>query len=187
MRGRDKFHYRTSQFQKGINLCIEQKLELPALVLIYCTMDTLGWLYSDEPKANINQNFKRWVSRYVTDGSDLRCTPDDLWGARCALLHTFTADSDLSAKGKARMLCYGWGNASISQLYAAIDGAHGMAQKYVAVHVNELFRQLCDGITRFLGDLDADPELAKKVYDKSDRFYADLSKETLSEIVGESA
>ena len=187
MRDRDKLHYRTSQLLKAINLCIKQKLELPALVLIYCTMDILGWLYSDDPKAKINENFKHWVSRYVTDGSDLRCTPEDLWAARCALLHKFTPDSDLSDKGKVRKLCYAWGNASILQLYAAIDSTPGTAQRFVGVHVNELFGQLCDGITRFLGDLDADPDLAKRVYDRSNRFYADLSKEVLSKVVGDGA
>lgn len=186
MQDRDKFHYRTSQLLKAINLCLEQRLELPSLVLIYSTMDTLGWLYSDDPNAKINENFTRWVSRYVTNGSSLRCAPDDLWGARCALLHTFTPDSDLSAKRKARRLCYAWGDASISQLNAAIDGTPALAEKYVGVHVNELFDQLCNGLTRFLGDIDADPELAKRVYDRSKRFYDDLSKETLSDLVGDS-
>jgi hypothetical protein len=186
MRDRDKFHHRTSQLLKAINLCLEQRLELPSLVLIYSTMDTMGWLYSDDPKANISHNFKRWVSRYVTTGSSLRCTPDDLWAARCALLHTFTAESKLSDKGKARRLCYAWGNASISQLHAAIDSRPGMAQKFVGVHVNELFRQLCDGMTRFLGDLDADPELASTGYERSNRFYADLSKEALGDLLRDS-
>jgi len=103
------------------------------------------------------------------------------------LLHTFTPDSDLSNKRKAHKICYAWGNASISQLHEAIDGSPGAAQKYVGVHVNELFSQLCEGMTRFLDDLDADPGLAKMVYDKSNRFYADLSKGVLVELVAGSA
>lgn len=187
MRDRGSFHCRTGQLLKAVALCIKEKLQLPALVLMYSTMDTMGWLYSDDPKAKINENFKRWVSEYVTDGSQLRCTPDDLWGARCALLHTFTPDSDLSDRGKVRKICYGWGNASISQLHALIDGMPGAAEKYVGVHVDELFGRLCDGMTRFLDDLDANPELAGRVYEKSDRFYADLSKEVLSKVLGDNA
>lgn len=182
MKDRDKFHYRTSQLLKAIDLCLKQKLELPALVLMYSTMDTLGWLYSDDPKAKIKENFKRWVSQYVIRKSAVRCTPEDLWGARCALLHTFTPDSDLSDKGKARKICYAWGNAPVSRLHAAIDNT-----QYVAVHVDQLFRQLCEGMTRFLANLDADPQLAKRVYDRSNRFYADLSKGVLSSIVEDSA
>ena len=180
MRDKDKLRYRVDQLLTAVQLCIEQQLELPGLILVYSTMDTLGWLYSNDPNAHISDNFKRWVSGYMTNRGVLRCTPDDLWGARCALLHTFTPDSKLSTRGRARKLCYAWGDASVSDLHALIDGRPGMAQRYVAVHVNELVDELKKGIERFLVDLDGDPQLATRVYERSNRFYADLSKEILT-------
>lgn len=187
MPDRQKLQYRTAQLLKAVGLCIEQNLQLPALVLVYSTMDMMGWLYSDDPKAKIRTNFERWVSAYVIDGSQLTCTPGDLWGARCALLHTFTPDSDLCDKGKVRKICYAWGNACIAHLQGVIESTPGAAEDNVGVHVNDLFNRLRDGVARFLEDLDADPQLAARVYDKSHRFYADLSKDLLSEIARDDA
>lgn len=67
-----------------------------ALMLVYATIDQLAWLSVPDDESNGKQ-FKEWVRRYLlVDASSCipdDVTPEDIWGARCGLLHTGTAES----------------------------------------------------------------------------------------------
>jgi len=99
----------------GIDACMEKKLITPALILIYSAIDTTGWLDSNEAFAT-RTSFMNWVDDYLLKASSLQCTSLDLYAARWGLLHTFTADSQLSFSGKARSICYAWGTAKVDYM-----------------------------------------------------------------------
>ena len=80
---------------------------MPALILLYAQIDGIAWLANvvglKTDKAR--PNYKAWLERYVLiHGEEVSAM--DLWAARCAVLHTQTPDSDLSAKGEARRIRY---------------------------------------------------------------------------------
>ncbi len=182
MNERDELQGFVTQLLTAIKLCMEQGLQQAALILMYSTMDIAGSLASDNPKAHVSVRFTRWVAQYVTTtGSNLQCTPDDLYGARCGLLHAFTPDSDRSKHGRARRILIAWGSGPIALLHALIDAKSGRAQTEVAVHANELFEQLAVGLARFICDVDADPDLAKGVYEKVRKFYVNVPMEPMDE------
>jgi hypothetical protein len=51
-------------------------------------------------------DFVAWVERYIKFQCEEQLTGLDLYGARCAMLHTYGARSKLSREGKCRMVCY---------------------------------------------------------------------------------
>ena len=165
----------------GIDACIEKKLNTPALILIYSTIDTTGWLDSSKTFA-ANDSFMNWVDNYLLKAKPLQCTSLDLYAARCGLLHTFIADSQLSSSGKARRIFYAWGTASVQDLQRTIDFTN-KSKKYVAVHVNDLYEALHLGLIRFSEELEKDPDRKVMVYKKADKFFDDFSLEAMSDVL----
>jgi phage gp37-like protein len=86
---------------------LKSRVFLPGLIIMYSAVDGLAWLGSpDGPgRGQIGANFQDWVRRYVLVHGE-HMTTRDFWAARCAVLHTQTADSDLSEAQKARVIWY---------------------------------------------------------------------------------
>lgn len=78
----------------------------------------------------------------------------DLYAARCGVLHTFSADSDLYRRRKARRLLYAWGTASTAKLERTADLlGHGD----ITVHLSDLADAFRGGLARYLTDVSSDP------------------------------
>jgi hypothetical protein len=93
----------------AIVYCYENELLMPCLVLLYSGIDVAASL---EPSAGkgVGERFEKWVERYMLKGRSLPCTARELYAARCAVVHTFTPNSNLSKTGKARVIGYAFGN-----------------------------------------------------------------------------
>src|ERR1035437_952786 len=92
-------------------ICIKMLLDaghtLPALVLLYSAIDVFASLVRPETEPDTNGGyFKKWAEDYMIGPSRLKIASDDLWGARCGLLHTHSPSSRDSRRGKARKLAY---------------------------------------------------------------------------------
>jgi hypothetical protein len=74
-----------------------------ALIVLYAGIDSLAWLSADEEIVT-GKSFIAWTERYMLPGRFLRGIGTDLYAARCALLHTRTAQSRLSRSGSARQI-----------------------------------------------------------------------------------
>jgi hypothetical protein len=165
----------------GIEACIEKRLTAPALILIYSAIDTAGWLDSDESYAT-RDSFTNWVDRYLLKAKPLPCTALDLYSGRCGLLHTFTPDSRLSSEGKARRICYAWGTANAEDLQRTIV-LMDSTDKYVAVHLEELYEAWRLGLLLLTGELDGDAVRRSKVYAKAGQFFAELGIEPVKDVL----
>ena len=78
---------------------------LQALVVLYSAIDTLAW--ASKKAGDVTQaDFCRWVGDYMRPVENIGCTPEDLYGARCALLHSGGAESCLSRQGRATPIWY---------------------------------------------------------------------------------
>lgn len=100
--------------QRGIELCLEQKCYLSALILIYTAIDTLAFLDMPESQQSVTgQDFIRWADKYLSPEHSLRCTASDLYSARCAIVHTLTTESNKVRKGTAQRVFYAWGTAPV--------------------------------------------------------------------------
>ena len=142
---------------KAIGTLFKEDLLPHSLVIIYSTIDTCGLL--DAPAAQTEasgDSFQNWVKKYVLKDPTIEFNEVDLWGARCAVLHTFTAQSRLSNAGKARQLVYYTGDKSDSHIQNLIaftksheNGAH------LPVHYADLSNAVFAGMKAFVLDLAA--------------------------------
>src|SRR5574341_620344 len=144
----------------AIRLCINNDLHGPALILIYATMDILANLGRDAEHRYVKKDdFLRWVELYLLPDSDLQCSPVDLYGARCGILHSYSPVSNLSNIGSAKMLIHVWGSASEAEYLKPLERTE--PQNVLVIHVEKLFTALAEGIIKFRENFQ-DVELLEK-------------------------
>ena len=172
----ENFYKNYYQMFNGIELCINQKLQLPALTLIYSTIDSLSWLAYGDIGGNKVQ-FTKWVDEYMDNEKLLDITSLDLYSARCAIIHTLTPNSKRSNKKEASVLCYAWGDANRSLGEKSIEksGINGLK----IIHINDLFESLKIGTLKFTKN----DNLNKNTLDRMTQHYTNISKEELNKFI----
>ena len=75
------------------------------LVLIYSGIDAIASLEKPEAPGKVQEQFVDWVETYM-EFKNGRVTGVELFAARCGMLHAYSPISDLSKKGKARLIGY---------------------------------------------------------------------------------
>jgi hypothetical protein len=170
----EKFHHYLDSLQAGIDVCLEKGLRLPALILLYSAIETVGALANDNPSASPGEIFQTWVKNYLLPVRMIYPNEVDLYGARCGIIHTLTPYSNLSKTGKARMVCCAWGVASADLLQQWIQEA-GKQDELVAVHVDDLYRGWKLGVERFIQDLRNDPSRQAEVLGRAEHFFSYLA------------
>jgi hypothetical protein len=93
----------------SIRKCLESQCLVSAVTLMFSSVDALAALTRPVGQKSTNAGvFKKWVSRFIKPECTLGCSSEDIWGARCGVLHLYSPDSDLSAANKARRIYYQW-------------------------------------------------------------------------------
>lgn len=155
-----------------IHVCLKNNAPTGAIILTYCAMDTMAFLYMAEGKQNVVQaDFKNWIDKYMqTDAKQpYQYNAEDLYGARCGIVHTYGAESDLSRKSKCKRIGY-----AANCLEHFYDPAK---QDDVVILSVELFiRDFYDAIDNFLADIDKDEGLRRRVETRLPRLYHRYSK-----------
>jgi hypothetical protein len=159
---------------KAIEICLQKKLRLSALILIYSNIDILSYLHcANEINKTTRKDFKFWCKQYLMPNSNIGCSANDLYAARCAVLHTGTPISDLSRKGQAKEIIYVWGKTYPRSLEKII---HLTKRKVVIIRIEELFRGLKKAIGKFISDVYGMDEKKKEhIYSKADYLYKNNS------------
>ncbi len=122
------------------------------------------------------------MDRYLLPHKTLKATAIDIYAARCALLHTFTADSDLSAKGEARRVISVWGTATAEEYDRTAD-ALGFADTHVAVHIENLLQGFQAGVAAFFKELEGDSGWRAKVNERATLFFERVSPRQAADFV----
>jgi hypothetical protein len=153
---------------EATSLLFQKELYGHLLIVIYSTIDTLGLL--DAPPEQISSgsdSFKNWVKKYLLSYPGTEFNEMDLWAARCAVLHTFTAQSDLSRKGSARELIYYGGDKHSDEIKIFASNVRKMnGGKFVPVCFEDLYLALLAAIRRFIYDLEAKCQVDKACSDR---------------------
>jgi hypothetical protein len=162
--------HRAFELQRGVRLLSEAGLHLPALMLIYSGIDSMAWLGRDSGKdQGSRQDFIGWARAYLLPGSKLKCSAEDLYGARCAILHSMVAESSMSRGGGAKLVWYSWGDHSAENLQSSIDKMENTSA--VAVHIPDLIQAVHHGFSRFFTAIEADPLLCATVNARAEEKY----------------
>ena len=96
---------------RGIQCCIDVRCLVPALTLIYSAMDVVSALTRPKGAADTDKNvFQAWVSTYMSPLlTAVGCSAEDIYAARCGVVHTMTRRSQLSrTKAHVRTFVYYW-------------------------------------------------------------------------------
>ena len=152
----------------------EKNLIMPFLMILYTTIDIFGFVTDTNETHSSGQRFRNFVENYMMKYLE-DVTPHDLWGARCAILHTGTPESDHSRKDKARQLLYSWGAAD-SALTKRVINESGDSEKYVATTVESLSEALMSALSDVQDMIASDSSLRELWAGRIKRFYSVVEK-----------
>ncbi len=171
---KDKLTAGLKQLEIAIGMCVDAKLIMPALALLYTSIDIAAWVRSGD-EGNIASQFISWADRYLLPDSGLRCTAKELYSARCGLLHTYSSQSRLTKKNEARELVYAWGDSTAEDFQELIDLVQ--IDTFIPVKIEILCEAYKQGIKRMLDELQRDEQLASKAYERGAKFYVNMSRD----------
>jgi hypothetical protein len=128
----------------------------------------MAYLAADETESKVRPRFERWVSEWILSRGRLNCDASDLYGARCAVVHTWSAESSVSEKGEAKPVFYYFGDEDPASLKERILQE---AEKYTLLHIDTLINETKEAGVCFLGSCGTNLELRKRVLSKVDKLY----------------
>jgi len=134
--------------KKGIQVAVENNCYASAAILILSGIDSMAFLNMPPSQKDVKgSDFIEWAERYIKFPCSEKLTGSDLYGARCAMLHTYGVVSKMSREGKCRMV--GYTSESIPEIRynPAID------KNFVLVSIPALAESFYKGIDQFLIDL----------------------------------
>jgi hypothetical protein len=169
---KETFEKNIEELITTINFCLNKKWNLPSLILIYSGIDIMAWLnLPSNREKNTNKDFIEWTTKYLLYNSKLKCSADDLYGARCSLVHTYTAESSSSQRGNVKEIYYAWGDRSSNELQKRIDNT---GRPVIVIHIRELFNSFVNGVDLFQKDLCNNTKKAKLVYKRTNKFFINI-------------
>jgi hypothetical protein len=87
---------------QAIWYCEENHLLTPALVMIYTAIDSVSWIAASSSKDS-GKAFQKWVSEWMLKDPRIKCSAEELYAARCGVVHTLTPNSSMTQKGVRRI------------------------------------------------------------------------------------
>lgn len=147
-----------------------------ALVVLYSAIDTLAWSSRDAGDVT-RSDFCGWVSRYMDPTVQLGCTPEDLYAARCGLLHSSAAESKLSREKHASELWYATSPHSVpgNQAFAQRVGASAKVLYFTA-----LLTAFSQGVMHFSDELSSDETRRRETAERIRRWLRFVPSETVA-------
>jgi len=172
----------------AIDVCLKSNIKLPALLLAYPLIDIAGWLNSDGKSGRVA--FTDWLEKYMLPNGTLPCSSLELYGARCGLLHNYSATSNLGASGPVRRVFYAWRPSRADDLAKLISfNTQMMAQlgkdveQIVAVQAEDILSALQTGVDKFLSDIASDPQRATRAYAKAENMMVENQEADIQSLI----
>jgi hypothetical protein len=145
-----------------IHVCLKNNAPTGAIILTYCAIDAMAYLSMPAGKQKVGRSdFKNWVEKYMkTDPEQsYQYDKEDLYGARCGIVHTYAAESDVSKSNKCRIIVYKPN--CLEHFYEPEKNSD-----LVVLGINLFIRDFYDAIDRFLSDILNDESLRKLVEER---------------------
>ena len=157
-----------NQILGGAEMCFENKYYVPTLMIIYSGIDIMSWLDLPEEKEQTGRTyFKNWVEKYLMPCQNLKCNSEDLYAARCGILHSFSCYSSKTRNNIAEVIFYST-NPKQNKRLEKINKSY--KRKALAISIPGLLSAFNEGVKRFKNDIENDvvkKDLVKKRIEKS--------------------
>jgi hypothetical protein len=138
--------------RKGINVTIENGCFGSAVILILSAIDAMAYLSMPENQEDVTRaDFIGWAEKYIRFPGREQLTGEDLYGARCAMLHSYRVRSRMSREGKCRKIGY------VDESIPPIHYNPKVSKELVLVSIAALRDALFQGIDQFLIDIYKNP------------------------------
>ena len=158
----EAFNRVSGELSQTIRKLFEQGRTTPTFLLLYVSIDVLASLTRPIGRPDTDRSFfKDWVNEFMLPGSGLPCTADDIYAARCGLLHTFTAESRDARIGSARMINYVGDNDSPDEMQRSHDPA---CATNIFVSTRAFVDAFFTAFSRFEQKVRSDRDLQTRVY-----------------------
>jgi hypothetical protein len=156
----------TKKTHESIQVLFENDFDEAALILMYAWIDRVAWL-SVEREESTGNDFKNWVDEYLLKHHEMACTAEELWGARCGLLHTGSPEAKVTRKNTGRKVFYITGDTI---------KAHTRNDDEVFIRVADLHSNFIGAIAKFAEHLEDNPDKLKTVDRKLGNILTKISK-----------
>ncbi len=99
--------------KRDIQVTYDNECYRACLILIYCGIDAMSYLDMPTNRAEVHtDDFIQWAERYLSPylkNKTTQITGEELYSARCALVHTYGVESRKTKSGSARAIGYAIG------------------------------------------------------------------------------
>lgn len=147
------------EYAEAVSLLLKVDKVQQALIIIYSAIDTMAW--ANKTTGDVQRtDFIAWADTYMLPELILSCTAQDLYAARCALLHSGTTESAMTRDGKAAPLWYVSGKGEKPILERLITRKHVAAK---VLSFEDLLKAFTDGAARFSEEIDGDKDRVSQV------------------------
>lgn len=180
----DSFYKNYTQVIEAADYCVTKHLTLPALILIYSAIDSAGWVASSNQKKSVNARFTDWVNNWMLKDGKLKCTAEELYAARCGVLHTLTPNSSLSKNKGVRKIAYAWGKAKTETLVESISEL-SMESEIASIHIDDLFTSFKEGLANYLEYAFKNAEEKENILLKSNQHFVNMESELMDLFIKE--
>ncbi len=96
--------------KRGIQVTYDNECYGACLILIYCGIDAMSYLDMPLGKTGVHaDDFIQWAERYLSPNLKNQATyitGEELYSARCAVVHTYTVESRKTKGGSTRAIGY---------------------------------------------------------------------------------
>lgn len=142
----------------GIQACLDQQCLVSAVTLVFAAIDALAALTRpiNQPETD-GATFRAWATRFLHPDQRINCTVEDLWGARCGVLHTYSPEAIRAAARGARRIYYQWRQGP------AADAVRELPARSVVVIVEDLYAALFDAVHAYMADIPIDADLRARL------------------------
>ena len=167
---KEAFERIVSELLIAIDLCLTNGLRTTGLLLLYASIDIMAWLSRPKEKSDVtSEDFIWWVNEYLLPNTRLPCSAEELWAARCGLIHSYAPESKHTRTRKVRKIFYAFSPGQAEDLQKVID--RGYPYPTLAVQAEDLFGAYRDGIEQFKQILSNDLSQARIVYKRAGKSF----------------
>jgi hypothetical protein len=138
----------------GVQACIEHQCLVSSVTLMLTTIDALAALTRPINLRETNGAiFRAWLTRFLHPKQRLNCSVEDLWGARCGVLHTYSPEAIRAADAGARRVYYQWRQGPV------VGAIRVLPANSIIVIIEDLHEALIDAVQSYLVEIPSDSNL----------------------------
>jgi hypothetical protein len=93
-------------FKTEVRDLYDKRALMPCLMLLYSFIDILSWLRYEKKYKKVWERYIKFTESYLLPYSRLECAAEDIYSARCGILHQYSSESDQVKAGSAKKIHY---------------------------------------------------------------------------------